>query len=273
MPVRTLTRVGLLLVTVASPTALWAQKTLDQARLVFTVSAGAAGGKDLWLVPKQAVHFPGSPVADTLALGRDIRSTLVVGFGGAYFPGEHFGFSAEGFLIGLGYEDSCRQVFSSGSASVASACQSLQSATKSATAVILSGGTIFRINSRKLFSPYVRANAGFVFSNQSSLRMIGHYSGAGGERVDLILYSDDHDSRVDPALALGGGFTAALSPGYQLRWEVRDNIVGVQKLSGPSPQTGDVANPATPHELDFKHLISITIGFDVVLERRRGSRY
>jgi hypothetical protein len=273
MPVRTLARVGLLLVTAASATPLWAQGTGDQARLIFTVSAGAAGGRALWSVPKQAVQFPGVTGTDTLALSRDIRSTLVVAFGGSYFPGEHLGFSAEGFLIGLGYEDSCRQLFSSGSPSVAAACQSLQGATKSATAVILSAGPILRMNSRKLISPYVRANAGLVFSNQSSLRTIGRYPGGGGGRIDLIIYSDDHDSRVEPALALGAGFTAALSPGYQLRWEMRDNIVGVQRISGPSPQTGDVATPITPHELDYKHLISITIGFDVVLERRRGRRY
>jgi hypothetical protein len=273
MPARTLTCVGLLVMTTAQVNSVSAQATGDQARLIFTVSAGAAGGKALWSVPRQAVQFPGATGADTLALGRDIRSTLVVGFGGSYFPGEHLGFGAEGFLIGLGYEDSCRQLFTSGSPSVASACQSIQGATKSATAVILSVGPVLRFNSRKLFSPYVRANLGLVFSNQSSLRTIGRYSGSGGERLDLIIYSDEHDSRVGPSLALGAGFTAALSPGYQLRWEMRDNIVGVQRISGPSPRTGDVATPITPHELEFKHLISITIGFDVVLERRRGRRY
>jgi hypothetical protein len=270
MLARTLACVGLLAVT---GTPLWAQRTGDQARLVFTVSAGAAGGKALWAVPKQAVQFPNAPGTDTLALGRDIRSTLVVGFAGSYFPGDHLGIGAEGFLIGLGYEDSCRQVFSSGSPSVAAACQSLQGASKSATAVILSLSPVLRFNSRKLLSPYLRANAGLVFSNQSSLRTIGRYPGGSGGRLDLIIYSDEHDSRVEPAFALGAGFTAALSPGYQLRWEIRDNIVGVQRISGPSPQTGNVASPITPHELDFKHLVSITIGFDVVLERRRGRRY
>jgi hypothetical protein len=50
---------------------------------------------------------------------------------------------------------------------------------------------------------------------------------------------------------------------------VRDNIVGVQKVSGSTPQ----ARVVPPHELVFKHLFSFTIGFDVVLERRRGKRY
>jgi hypothetical protein len=244
---------------------LEAQRTGDQARLIFTVSAGWVGGKDLWLVDKQPVRL--IDPADTLRIGRDIRSTIAIGFGGTYFPGEHLGFSAEGFLIGLGYEDSCRQVFASGSPDVADGCTALQGAEKDATAVILSIGPVFRINSRKLLSPYVRGNLGLVFSNQSSLRTIARLPGGTG-RV-LIVYEDDHETRVEPSVALGAGFTAAIAQGYQLRWEVRDNIVGVQRISAPAPQ----AMTIPPHELEYKHLVSMTIGFDVVLERRRGRRY
>lgn len=242
-----------------------AQRTGDQARLIFTVSAGWVGGKELWLVDKQPVRL--IDPADTLQIGRDIRSTLGIGFTGTYFPGAHLGFSAEGFLIGLGYEDSCSQVFASGSPDVANACQSIQGATKDATAVILSVGPVLRVNSRKLISPYVRGNLGLVFSNQSSLRTFGRLPGGTGAQLDV--YVDDHESRVEPALALGAGFTAAIAQGYQLRWEMRDNIVGVQKVSGPAPQAATIP----PHELEYKHLISMTIGFDVVLERRRGRRY
>ena len=117
-------------------------------------------------------------------------------------------------------------------------------------------------------SPYARANAGLVFSSQSSIRTIGHFPSPEGQ-VDLIVYDDDHDSRVEPAFALGAGFTAAIAKGYQLRWEVRDNITGVQKVTSAAPE----ARTIPPHELVFKHLFSFTIGFDVVLERRRGRRY
>jgi hypothetical protein len=247
------------------PLPIAAQRTGDQARLIFTVSAGWVGGKDLWLVGKQPVQR--IDPADTLQIGRDIRSTLAIGFGGTYFPGEHLGFSAEGFLIGLGYEDSCTQVFASGSPDVTDACESIQGATKDATAVILSVGPVLRINSRKLISPYIRSNLGLVFSNQSSLRTIGRLPGGTG--AVLPVYDDDHDSRVEPSLALGAGFTAAVAQGYQLRWEMRDNIVGVQRVTGPTAVAGTIP----PHELEYKHLISMTIGFDVVLERRRGRRY
>jgi hypothetical protein len=252
--------------TVALPAPLRAQRTGDQSRLIFTVSAGAVVGRHLWSVSAQPVQFI-SP-ADTFALGRRIRSTLAVGFGGSYFPGEHLGLGIEGFLIGLGFEDACRLAFSSGSGEAATACQSIQGSTKSATAVTLSVGPIYRLKSRSLLSPYARANLGLVFSNQSSLRTIGQFPSSLGI-TDLVVYDDDHDTRVAPSLALGAGFTANLGKGYQLRWEVRDNIVGVQRVTGSTTQSGVIP----PHELEYKHLLSLTVGFDVVLERRRGRRY
>ncbi len=251
----------------AFPFLASAQSTGDQSRLVFTVSAGAVGGSKLWSSSPQAVQFINP--ADTFAVDRRIRSTLAVGFGGVYFPGENVGFTLEGFLIGLGFEDSCRHVFSSGAADIAEVCQSIQGKRKAATSVILSGGTMFRLNSRKLFSPYGRVNAGLVLSNQSSLRTAGQFINASGQIGDLFVYSDDHNSRVDPSLALGVGFTAAIAKGYNLRWEVRDNITGVQRVTGTIPVAGFVP----PHSRVFKHLFSMTVGFDVVLERRKGRRY
>ena len=251
----------------AFPAVVAAQATGDQSSLVFTLSLGFVGGSRLWSSSPQPVQFINP--ADTLALERRIRSTLGGGIGGAYFPGENVGFTVEAFLIGLGFEDSCRHLFPSGAASIAEVCASIQGTEKAATSVILSGGTIFRFNSRKSISPYVRANAGLVLSNQSSLRTVGQFVNSTGQIVDLFVYSDDHDSRVDPSLALGVGFTAAVAKGYNLRWEVRDNITGIQRVTGPIPTAGFVP----PHQRVFKHLFSMTLGFDVVLERRRGRRY
>ncbi len=251
----------------ALPSLTSAQATKDQSRLVFTVSLGAVGGSKLWSSSPQPVQFINP--ADTFAVDRRIRSTLAVGFGGVYFPGENLGLTVEGFLIGLGFEDSCRHVFTSGASATAEVCESIQGKKKAATSVILSVGPMFRLNSRKLFSPYARVNLGLVLSQQSSLRMSGQFVDDQGRIEDLFVYSDDHNSRVDPSLALGVGFTAAVAQGYNLRWEVRDNITGVQSVTGPIPIAGFVP----PHERLFKHLFSMTVGFDVVLERRRGRRY
>jgi hypothetical protein len=240
-----------------------AQATKDQARLIFTVAGGVVGGSKLWSVDRQPVQFINP--ADTLGLDRRIRSTLALSFGGAYFPGENLGFTVEAFLVGLGFEDNCRHVFSSGSGDVAAACQSIQGKKKAATSVVLSGGTMFRVNSRKLFSPYGRLNLGLVLSQQSSLRTTGLTT----VPSDLVVYADDRSSRADPAITLGAGFTASVAKGYNLRWEVRDNIVGVQRVTGPIPIAGSVP----PHERVYKHLFSVLVGFDVVLERRKGRRY
>jgi hypothetical protein len=256
----------LLLAGTVIPRMASAQRTGDQARLIFTVSGGAVGGRHLWTIEKQPVQF--IDPADTFALSRRITTNLAVAFTGTYFGGEHLGLSVEGFLVGLGFEDSCREVFASGNTDVATACESIQGAKKSATSVFLSAGPVFRVNSRKLISPYARANLGLVFSNQSSIRTIGQFPSAGG-LVDLIVYDDNHDSRVEPALGLGAGFTAAVGSGYQVRWEIRDNIVGVQTVTGSTPQ----ARVIPPHKRIFKNLFSLTVGFDVVLERRRGRRY
>jgi hypothetical protein len=265
MHVRRLICVALLLVSSAAVRPAWGQ-TKDQARLFFTISGGVVVGGDLWSVDAQPVQF--ITPTDTVALGRRIRSSIGVGFSGTYFAGDHLGLSVEAFLLGLGFEDRCRLTFSSGSQDLANACLSIQGATKSASAVALTAGPVFRLASRSLFSPYARANVGLVFSNQSSIRTVGHFNSSQGIS-DLIIYDDDHESRVEPMVALGAGLTAAVGPGYQLRWEVRDNITGVQRVTNATPE----ARVIPPHEVSFKHLFSMSIGFDVVLERRRGRRY
>jgi hypothetical protein len=266
MHVRELARVVLILGMVVAPSSVAAQATKDQARLIFTISGGVITGSDLWAVPAQPVQF--IVPADTFALTRRIRSTLGVSFAGTYFPGDHLGWGGEAFLVGLGYEDGCRHLFSSGRTDVATACTSIQGATRSATSVSVSVGPVYRIMSRDLFSPYARANLGLLFSNQSSIRMVGQFPSPEGV-VDLVVYDDDSESRVGPYLGLGIGATAAVAKGYQLRLELRDNIMGVEKVTSATPE----ARTIPPHEVVYKHLFSLTFGFDVVLERRPGRRY
>jgi hypothetical protein len=265
MPTRRLL-CAVLLGTGIAPIHANAQATRDEARLTLGVSLGAVTGADLWSVSPQAIQF--TTPTDSFGISRRIRSNLVVGFGGTYFSSETFGIAVEGFLIGLGFEDNCRHVFSSGSGDVAAVCQSLQGREKPASAVTLSAGPVFRFNSRKAFSPYARLNLGVTLSNQSSIRTQGEFPTDSGPST-IVVYNDESNSRIDPSVALGVGITAALSKGSQLRWEIRDNIQGIQQVTGSIPVAGFVP----PHELVFKHLFSMTLGFDIILERRRGRRY
>jgi hypothetical protein len=266
MRVRALVWTGLIAGVGPASSAVSAQATKDQARLIFTISGGVALGQDLWAIPDQPVQF--IVPADTFDLERRIPSNLAVGFAGTYFPGDHLGLAVEAFLVGLGYEDGCRLAFPSGAPQTASVCTSIQGATKSATAVALSAGPVFRVSSRSLLSPYIRANLGVLFSSQSSIRTVGQFPSPEGP-VDLVVYDDDSESRAGPYLGLGAGFTAAVAKGYQIRWEIRDNIMGVERVTEASPQ----ARTIPPHEVAYKHVFSMTIGFDVVLERRPGRRY
>jgi hypothetical protein len=247
----------------ALPASLLGQRTRDQARLMLTVSPGYVSGRDLWSVPNQPVQR--ADVADTFALERRIRDNIGLSFSGAYFPGDHLGFSVEAQLLGLGYGDQCRLAFASGSPITASTCQSIQGAEKSATAVLISTGAIWRFNSRKLISPYLRGQGGLLISSQSSLRTIGTTN----EGAILIVYDDNRNTRVSPGLVVGAGFTAPIAQSYQLRWEVRDHFVGVSRVTGAVSPDGSIP----PHKVSYKHLFSLMIGFDVVLERRRGRRY
>ena len=256
-----------------APSAAAAQATRDQARLVISVSPGYMFGRDLWRVQDQPLvdADAGGPMVDFVTLSRNIRPTIGVSFAGAYYPGDHLGFTGEAFLVGLGYNDACAPRVVTGSAQNQAVCDAIDGTEKAASAVALSLGGIYRVRSRRTISPYARFGVGATLSSQSSLRVTGAIppTGGAGEPIDVPVYLDNSDTRVTPSATLGLGFTAALAPGYQLRWEVRDNITGIRVVDGPTALT-----PSTPESsLEFRHIIGVTIGLDVVLERRRGRRY
>lgn len=262
MRIRDLAAVAAVLLAIPA-TPLEAQRTGDRARLIFTVSGAYVQGKGLWLVPSQPLQD--GPVTDNLALSRTIMPTYGAGFSGTYFAGEHVGLTADAFLIGLGYEDDCRLNGGVRSARNAEVCANIAEQERRAAAVTVSGGAVFRFFSREPISPFARVTAGLLFSNQSSVRT----EGFSNDGVLLRIYEDESQTRVSPGLAIGVGATMQLGRAYHLRWEVRDNIVGVERVSGPTP--GPLMEP--PHDRTYKHLFSILIGIDVILERSRGRRY
>ena len=253
---------GVLGLLLAAP-PLSAQQTVDQARLMLTIGGGFVGGGSLWHIPNQPIA-DGFLGVDTFDLTRRIRPILGVVFSGTYFPGEHVGFHGEAFLLGLGTEDDCR-LATAGTPRTVSVCGSIDGSKKSATAVSISGGVVYRIMSRRLISPYDRLSLGLAYTPQSTISAKG-ITETGSE---LVVYSDPDPKRLTGYASLAGGFTAAVARGYQIRLEVRDNYVGVRRVT--SATSGADFTP--PTSLDGKHIFSLTMGFDVVLERRRGRRY
>ena len=122
----------------AAPAPAAAQRTGDQARIIFTVSGAYIGGRGLWSVASQPVQEP--PFVDDFALSRSIKSTFGAGFSGAYFAGEHIGLTADFFLLGLGYDDACRILGTPQSQRNVEVCNDIDEQEKSAAAVTVSAG-------------------------------------------------------------------------------------------------------------------------------------
>ena len=243
-----------------------AQRTGDRARLVFTVSGAYIGGTGLWTVPAQPVTD--QPPPDTLFLSRSIKQTFGAGFAGTYYPGAHLGLTAEAFLIGLGYDDTCHPISTGQNVRNVQACQSIDSRDRSAASVAFSVGGILRVASREFISPFVSAGAGLLFNNVSSVLTSGQVN-TSTEQGEFFIYDDEKRGRIRPAFRIGFGSTVALAKAYHLRVEVRDNIVGIERVTGVKPDLAQIP----PHENTYKQLWSIHLGVDVILERQRGRRY
>lgn len=252
-----------------SPAPSAAQATRDQARLVFTIFGAYNGGGDLWEVDEQPVRFPGFDPSevDTIGVGRRLSSGLGLGVSATYFPGQVIGYVGEVSLLGVGYEDTCvlRSPPTNNTGHVA--CDGIEGSERGASLVMLSVGVVARAMSQQIVSPYVRAGIGIAVGSQSSLRMFGPTDGAQGEI--FLVYEDDSNTRVTPAFIFGGGLTAQIGPGVQLRAEARDNIVGFATVTGATTTDGLVP----PSETNYKSVWSVSIGVDILLERKRGRRY
>jgi hypothetical protein len=267
MRVRELAAVAVtLLATVWTP--LGAQGTRDRPTLIFTVSGAYLDGIGLWTVADQPVaDFPlaGNPLVDHFFLNRNIKRTIGAGFSGTYYRNKHLGVTAEAFLLGLGYDDSCRIQEPAQSTLNVQRCNSINDRDRSAAAVATSLGAIYRIASDEFISPFARVSVGFLVNNQSPLLVVGE-----ANQAELVIYDDNNKgTRLRPAFGLGVGTTIAAGRGYQIRWEIRDNIVGIQRVTAASDGRGQVP----PHETAYKHIFSLNVGLDVILERQRGRRY
>ena len=255
------------LVLTAGPSLVHGQEegaTGSQPSLMFGVAGTFTTSTSLWAVPNQPLQL-GGPPPDTLALTRVIDGGLGLMFYGMYFPKKSLGFSGEIFFLGTSYEDECKLAFTTGSPDVNTACLDIDGKSRSTATVLATVGAVLRVSPRGAISPYVRAAGGVAIINRSSIAM----SGQTGRGV-VVIYPDDDSRAVSPAAVLGLGFTAGTKRGgYQLRFEIRDNIIGYDAVTGPSARAG--LRP--PTQASYKHFFTFLIGFEIVLEKSRGRRY
>jgi len=255
----------------AAPVA--AQKTEDEARLVFTMGVTYTGQSDLWSVQDQPILVVPAGF-DLIDLNRSINGGVGLVFSGMYFPKPALGFVGEAFFMGIGLEDQCVVASPTPAQRTQQLCSSIDGATKSSSAVLLSFGPVLRAGADQPISPYIRAQAGLLISNLSPILTSGTIivtdSTTGqGEYLQAVVYSDPSSTRVTVGFVLGGGVTVAIGKGWQLRTEVRDNLVQVATVAGPTAPGDD--SPEIVNE--WKNLWSIVLGADIVLEKKRGRRY
>jgi hypothetical protein len=258
-----------LTVLAASAARLEGQSRADQARLMFSLGMGwATGGGTLWSVGRQPLALQLNEI-DTLSVGRAFRNNFNLVFSGTYFPGNNLGFTLEAQLLGLGTVDNCAIRQTLGATFTQETCSSINGNERSSSSTALAGGVMYRIASHNVIHPYLRAMAGMVITQESFLKMEGRVTGTSGGAADLILYDDNDGTSISPYIGLGGGIVIATGRGLQMRFELRDNWVNVPGVSGPTSRQGFVP----PSDRVGVHRLTATIGFDILLERKRGRRY
>lgn len=244
-------------------------QSADQARLMFTIGFGmTAKTSNLWSIGNQPLQVDAG-VFDTLSVSRNFRRSLNVILSGTYFPGDNLGFNVEAQLIGLATKDKCRIQSTGGALFTYDVCNSIDREERSATSAAISGGVMYRIWSRQPIHPYVRTNLGILITQQSFIKTRGFVPANEFEDAEVTLFDDQDPARIQPYISFGGGLVAVIGRGYQFRAEIRDNYVQIPTITGATARQGIVP----PNELRGKHVLSMTIGFDVVLERKRGRRY
>jgi len=250
----------------AAPAPLAAQKQGDQTRLVFTVSAGYAFGRDLWAVGSQPVFIGG---LDLYQLDRNLKGTWNAELGATYFRGPNLGFTFDIGFIDIATEDSCILLSNSGSVDNAATCGSINGAKSSALSTAISAGAILRAASRRIVSPYLRLQGGVLLVSRSTTTLTGNYINADLEPVYVPIYPSEGSSSVSAQFAVGAGVTIPISKAYHARIEGRATTYGLPVVTVPTDFQGIVP----PTETKYLTQFSILIGIDLVLEKKHGRRY
>jgi len=243
-----------------------AQATRDQSRLVLGVSLGYIGGTDLGRVAAQPITTS-SEATDVFRLKRGIRSNVTFIGQATWYSSANLGFTGEIAYIGLGTRDACTLVAASGDPLNRIVCGTLNGNERPASATSLGVGANFRPASRSFLQPYVRAVTGLALVPRSTVRTVATIGQFGDTAFTIYPGNNGTDTKLTGTLA--AGFATSASPGYQFRVELRNTWVQLPIVTGPTVFQGEIP----PTRTAWKALPSLLIGFDIVLEKRRGRRY
>jgi opacity protein-like surface antigen len=243
-------------------------QTNDEARLTLGIAAGFIGSHLLWDIPNQPVASSfDSP--DIFHLRREVRSDISISGHATFYRGPHLGFTGEFTYAGLGTSDGCQVVQDGGDPELAAACDALKENLGSASVTLIQGGLVYRPLARAGLQPYFKGLVGLAFTPISTIETRSFYGSIADTSLILTIYTDDSWKELRPTWTAALGVSTAPSSGYQLHVEVRQSWLPLGVVTGPTSGQGFVP----PHKTAIKGFTSVLVGFDIVLEKRRGRRY
>lgn len=244
---------------------LTGQRTNDESRLVVGITGGYIGGSDLWSTNQPVLTNTDQP--DIFMLDRSLRGNITVGGHLTYFPKPTLGITGEVIYLGLGTRDRCALAAPSTDPFNTLACESLHEKDRAASAVAVMGGGIWRPVPRGDLQLYLKAQGGLALVPRSTTTVTAFF-GIENEFA-LPIYEEDGSKDVAPIGAAAIGFATAPNRGYQFSIEFRATAVQIQVVDGPAG--AGVLSP--PIAGKWTLLPTVTAGFEIVLEKRRGRRY
>ncbi len=251
-------------------------QTGPQPTIALTIGAGVVTGHALWNIDRQPLcvlnqsNGSCSGLYDTLALSRSIASSVTLGLAATYFPWPRLGFHAEFSYLGFPTDDGCIGRFFNPDPPDERAqqmCNNLAAATGTGGAITLFVGVTARAAPRRSISPYIRANVGIINLSGSTTEVVGRYVNASGA-VERQIVEDLRPGGTSAMFGGAAGLTTPIGSGYQFRFELRDMITPLDRLTGPA---NDLA--VAPHASRLYHHFALILGLDIVLEKKRGRRY
>ena len=250
-------------------------QTPEQPNLILTINAGFLTGGRLWSVARQAAPVPSglTYVYDTLSLGRVLRPGLAASVSATYFRSPHLGYSVEVGFFGIGTESRCAPVSAyqpDPNAFNQRACQFIEGENINGDVVGFLAGFIWRATTGGP-QPFIRAGVGGGILGTSYVETAAP---VGPNASEVFFLTERSRKETTWMVSLGAGAMLPLAPGYQLRFEARDLIVALPIATGPAaPDTTGAHPPYAPVGTRVMHLPTLSIGLDVVLEKKRGRRY
>jgi hypothetical protein len=250
-------------------------QTRPEPRLLVSFYGGVARYGNLWEIPKQPLLLVfGQPQWDTLRLERTLTTAPMVGLNVTYYRSSHLGLTADIVYLGLRIDDTCDPLYLYTDAQNRNLqlCNNVTQSTRTVSNVGFSAGVAYRLSSRGPVTPYARLQAGLSVRSSSLVEVVGVYAAQDATGViqnySRAIIEDLQPTSTHPMGAAAIGITFAFSPAYQLRAEVRDHLIVLERPTGPADD-----RRRAPTENFLGHAPALVFGFDIVLEKSRGRRY